>query len=472
MNNDIKTKLLNEFRNFENKLNGQKTSILLKSNKLHHVREDAFQVFNSLSLPTMKQEEWRFTNVGFLNKFDFNLIYENPDKYLTADDIEPFTIKDLNENLLVFVNGVYSEKLSRIKYPRDEIIIESFADAERRNAPNLIKYFTRLADYKNDFFNAMNTAFARDGVYINVPGGVFIDEPIHVMYISDTRKGAVMSHPRNMFIVGKCSQMRVVETYHTIGSNPAFTNMVTEIVMNFATNFEFNKIQNDKGNSYYIGTTQVKQAKNSSFNSSTVSLSGKFIRNNLNSVFTEENAEANMNGFYFMREDDFVDNHTMIDHAVPHCTSNEFYKGILDDNASAVFSGKILVRPDAQKTIAFQTNRNILLTDDAKINTKPQLEIYADDVKCSHGATTGYLDKESMFYLRSRGIGEEMAKSLLLNAFASEIIEKISPSTSSGSTASGLRDDIKRQVADRLSVDDLYFCDVLGDIFEKAEKTL
>jgi Fe-S cluster assembly protein SufD len=454
-NREIKNILAEEFLKFQSKLNGQKTSTI------NAIRQEAFNAMKNLELPTRKSEAWRFTNVSWLNEHDFLLRNGNPDINLSNEDIEPFTIKDLNENLLVFVNGTFSEKLSRIKYPRDEIIIESFRDAEKRNAPNLLKHFSLLADYKNDFFTALNTAFAKDGVYVNVPAGVIIDEPIHVMFISDTRQGAVMSNPRNIFLIGKCSQINVVETYHTIGDNPAFTNMVTEIFMNFATHFEFNKIQNDKGNSYYIGTTQVEQAKNSVFNASTITMSGRFIRNNMNTAFKEENAETNLNGFYFMRNNDFVDNHTLIDHAVPNCNSNEFYKGILDDSAKAVFNGKVIVRPNAQKTNAYQQNKNILLTDDSKINTKPELEIYADDVKCSHGATTGYLDKEAMFYLRSRGISEEMAKSLLLNSFASEVIERIK--------IAELRDDIKRQVADRLTVDDLYFCDVLGDVFKAIE---
>jgi len=452
---EIKNILAEEFFKFQSKLNGQ------KAGQINSIRQDAFNTMKNLELPTRKNESWRFTNVSWLNDHDFLVRNGNPDINLNDADIEPFTIKDLNENLLVFVNGVYSEKLSRIKYPRDEIIIESFSDAEKRKAPNLIKYFATSADYKNDFFTAMNTAFAKDGVYVNVPGGVFINEPIHVMFISDTRRGPVLSNPRNLFLVGQCSQINVVETYHTIGNNPAFTNMVTEIFMNFATHFEFNKIQNDKGNSYYIGTTQVEQAKNSVFNASTVTMSGRFIRNNMNTIFREEHAETNYNGFYFMKNSDFVDNHTMIDHAVPNCNSNEFYKGILDESAKAVFNGKVIVRPNAQKTNAYQQNKNILLTDDAKINTKPELEIYADDVKCSHGATTGYLDKEAMFYLRSRGISEEMAKSLLLNSFASEVIEKI--------RIAELRDDIKRQVADRLTVDDIYFCDVLSDVFKAAK---
>ncbi len=452
MINENKNMLVEEFLRFQSKLNGQKGS------KINQFRLDAFEYLKHLELPTRKNEDWRFTNVNWLNELDFFVSKENPDEHLSESDIEPFTIKDLNENLLVFINGIFSEKLSRIKYPRDEIIIESFKDSESRNAPNLVKNFSTLADYKSNFFTAMNTAFSKDGVYVNVPAGVFIDEPIHVMFISDTRQGPVLSNPRNLFLIGKCSQINVVETYHTIGENPAFTNMVTEIFMNFATHFEYNKIQNDKGNSYYIGTTQVEQEKNSSFNASTISMSGRFIRNNMYTVFKDENAEANLNGFYYMKNGDFVDNHTIIDHAVPNCTSNEFYKGILDESAKAVFNGKVIVRPDAQKTNAFQTNKNILLTDEAKIHTKPELEIYADDVKCSHGATTGYLDKETMFYLRSRGISEEMAKSLLLNSFASDVIERIK--------IAGLRDDIKRQVAERLTVDDIYFCDVLDDVFK------
>lgn len=454
MSLDFKNKILNEFADFTNKLNGQQTS------KIHSIRKLALQSLKNLEVPTMKDEEWRYTNLNFLSKHDFNFSHKNPDIQLDVEDIEDFMIKDIEANILVFVNGAFSEKLSRISYPRDEIIVESFAAAEKRNAPNLIKHFTNHAKYENDFFTAMNSAYSNDGVYINIPGGVYIDEPIHIMFITDSRNGAILSNPHNVILVGKCSQVKLIETYHTIGDNPAFTNMVSEIVLDFATNVEFSKIQNDKGNSFYIGTTHVSQAKNSSLTSANLTLSGRFVRNNLKTVFNEENAEANLYGFYFMKNDDFVDNHTAIDHAVPNCISNEFYKGILDQKSRAVFSGKVLVRQDAQKTNAFQTNKNILLTDDAKINTKPQLEIYADDVKCSHGATTGYFDKEALFYFKARGISETMAKSLLLNAYASEIIEKIK--------ISALRDSIKRQVAERLTVDDIYFCDVLADVFEQA----
>ncbi len=448
MSIDIKSKLITEFSKFENRLNGQKNT------KIHSIRKKSFNSFVKLSQPTKKNEDWKFTNLNFLNEIDFN--FNKNDSDLSEKDIASFIIPDLNENLIVFVNGVYSEKLSKIRYPREEIIIESFHKADLRNAPNLNKHFAKYSDYNKDFFTAMNTAFASDGIYVNVPNGVTIPEPIHVLFISDTRQGPVMSNPRNLFIMGQCSELKILETYHTIGDNPAFTNMVTEIVSGFSSNFQFNKIQNDKGNSYYIGTTQIEQAKNSVLTSSTISLSGKFIRNNLNTVFAEESAEAHLNGFYYISDENYVNNHTFIDHAVPRCNSREFYKGILDDKSRAVFNGSVLVRPDAQQTNSFQSNKNILLTDDARINSKPELVINADDVKCSHGATTGYLNKESMFYLRSRGLSEEMAKSLLLNAFASEIIETIG--------ISAIRNDIKRQVSERLAVDDIYFCDVLDEI--------
>lgn len=453
MQKDIKNLLIENFANFIDKLNGQGKS------KIQSIRHDAYRKLINLQIPTQKNEEWRYANLNFLYQYDFDFEFNHPDYNLEFKDIEDFIIPEINENLLVFVNGIYSEKLSKFKYQRDEIILENLASAEKRNAPNLIANFSNLSNYNEDFFTAANTAYARDGVYINIPAGVYVEEPIHIMFITDSRYGPVISNPRNLFIVGKCSQVKIIETYHTIGDKPAFTNMVTELFANFASNIDFYKIQNDKGNSFYIGSTNVEQAKNSSVNMTTISLNGNFVRNNIKTILDGENSELNLYGLYFLKDKNYVDNHTEIIHSVPNCQSNEYYKGILADQSKAVFKGRIVVKPNAQKTNAYQSNKNILLSDDAKIHTLPQLEIYADDVKCSHGATTGYFDKEAIHYMKARGISDDMAKSLLMNAFASEIIEKI--------RIFGLRDNIKRLVSERLVVDDIYFCDVLDDLFRK-----
>ncbi len=457
MAQDIKTLAIEEFTKFENRLNGQ------KDNRVHQIRRDALETFKNLSLPTKKDEDWKYTNVSFVGERQFSASGDKPDENLSRKDIEPFIIKDLQENLLVFVNGVYSDKLSSIKYPREEIIIENFASAEKRKSPNLNKHFATLANYKNNFFTALNTALATDGMYVNVPSGVIINEPIHAMFISDTRKGPVFSAPRDLVLIGKCSQLKIVGTYHTIGDNPAFINMASEIFTNFSSRLEFTKIQNDKGNTYYIGSTHANQRRNSALDVSTISLSGKFIRNEIYAKLAEENAETNLSGLYYMTDENFIDNFTIIDHSAPSCESSEFYKGIMEDKSKGVFNGKIVVQKDAQNTNSHQKNKNILLNDAAKIHTKPQLEIYADDVKCSHGATTGYLDKEALFYMRSRGLSEKVAKSLLLNSFASDIIETIK--------IAEIRDDIKRQVAERLSVDDIYFCESLDELVENEKES-
>jgi Fe-S cluster assembly protein SufD len=318
----------------------------------------------------------------------------------------------------------------------------------------LIKnHLGKYAGYENDPFVSINTALSQDGAYIYIPDGVMLEEPIQLIFLNDSRQGEIMSNPRNLIIVGDCSQVKILETNYTIGDKPSLTNMVTEIVADRFANVDYYKVQNNGENSYYIGTIQASQERGSVFNNSTVTIRGNFIRNNLNTRHNDEGCESNYHGFYLLEGKDFVDNHTLVDHAKPNCTSSEVYKGIIGDYATAVFNGKIVVRPDAQKTNAYQSNKNILMSDNATINTKPQLEIFADDVKCSHGAASGNLDKESLFYLKSRGIGEEKAKALLLNAFASDVVEKIN--------ISELRDQIKQQIAVRLNMEDIFFCDVL-----------
>jgi Fe-S cluster assembly protein SufD len=454
MNFDLKSKLDEKFTEFEHRLNGQKTSLF------HQIRRQAFDYFKTSGFPAPKHEEWKYTNLSFINKHDFNL-YLQPstlDSSITSDEIKPFLLKNIKENLLVFVNGFFSSDLSSIKDSKEKLIIGSLSDIINSNAPHLDKHFSKHVLFDNSPFTAINTAFTQDGAYIYIPEGVTLEKPIHILQITDSRQGPIISNPRNLIILGRCANVKIFESAHTFGSSPGFTNSVSEIVLNFASQLEYYKIQNNSTNSYYIGTTQIDQEENSVFNAVTVTLRGNFIRNNLNALLKSENCETNFNGFYYLDGSSFVDNHTLADHAKPNCQSNETYKGILDNNSTAVFNGKVIVRPQAQKTNAYQSNRNILLSDDAKINTKPQLEIFADDVKCSHGATSGYLDQESLFYLRARGIGEEAAKSLLLIAFAGEIIEKIK--------IDELRDEVKRQVAERLNVDDIFFCDVLDNIKE------
>ncbi|MBL7127838.1 MAG: Fe-S cluster assembly protein SufD [Ignavibacteria bacterium] len=271
----------------------------------------------------------------------------------------------------------------------------------------------------------MNTAFACDSIFIYVPDGNKIKDPVIILNISDTKKPNTLLQPRNLIISGKDSSVTLIDLNYTVGNNHSLNNTVTEIFADKNSELNLYKIQSEGDKSFHIGTTQVHQEEYSKFNSATISWGGSITRNNLNSLLNGEGCECNFDGAFVLSGNQHVDNHTLVDHAVPNCQSNEFYKGILGDNSVGVFNGKIIVRKDAQKTNAYQSNKNILLTKTAAMNSKPQLEIFADDVRCSHGATTGQLNEDELFYLRTRGIDKKEARITLLFAFASEIIQKI-----------------------------------------------
>ena len=271
----------------------------------------------------------------------------------------------------------------------------------------------------------MNTAFANDGAFIYIPDNVTVIDPIHIISINGNAEENILSQPRNLIITGKNSKVTIIETYNSITDKAHFTNVVTEVIAGENSNIEMYKIQDENLNSFQVSLTQVEQKKNSVFTVYTVTTGGAIVRNDVNSVLDDEGCETHLYGLYLTDGSQHVDNHTLMDHAKPHCLSNELYKGVLNGKSRAVFNGKVFVRPDAQKTNAYQSNKNILLSPDATVDTKPQLEIYADDVKCSHGATVGQLDEESLFYLRSRGISKDMARSILIRAFANDIFDEM-----------------------------------------------
>ncbi len=420
--------------------------------KLKTIRNNAQNSFNSIGFPTKKNEEWKYADTSFIFNNDFKFPTEDEINYKGITDIKEFLINGKKDNIVVLINGRFSKELSRINTESERIKIGSLADAMVYKAATIEKHFAQYANFEKDPFVALNTMFATDGCYIRANEGVILEHPIHIIYINTAFNNAPIIQPRNLIIVGECSQLKIYETYHTIGDKPVFQNAVTEIFLKRFANIEHYKVQNNN-NSYYIDSTQVQQKRTSIYTNNTITLKGAFNRNTLGAYLDEELCQTNLYGMYFIGQKDFVDNHSRIDHAKPNCTSNELYKGIIDNEATAVFNGKIYVWKDAQQTSAYQSNKNILMSNDATINSKPQLEIFADDVKCSHGATCGNLDKEQLYYLLSRGISEKKAKALLLNAFASEIVEKIS--------IAELRDYVKRLVAERFAEEDIYFCDNL-----------
>lgn len=397
------------------------------SSVLTSIEQEAFKAFTTLGVPTVKHEEWKYTRIsGVFNKeWAFNP--EHISGNVAASDVDSVRLPGHEEaNSLVFVNGLYSASLSTIRSVA--LTVLSLDEATKGEYRELVlQQLGQSSKYINDGLNALNTAFAAEGVFVHVKRGKVVEHPVYIYNINDARSANILSQPRSLIYVSEAAQVIFAETYATIGTQESFSNQVTEIVVEQGAIVEYYKIQNDVAHSNHVGTTHIRQVGKSLVNTVTVSLSGGIIRNNLNIAMEAEHSESHFYGLYFLKGDTLVDNHTVVDNVKPHCESNELYKGVIDNNATAVFNGKIFVQKDAQKTNAFQSNKNILLSDSATVNTKPQLEIFADDVKCSHGCTVGQLDEEAFFYLRSRGISEKAAKSLLVHAYALDILDHIKP---------------------------------------------
>ena len=402
---DLKNWYIQKFEHLESNLNGDSSSI-------HALRRDAISYFSDLKFPTLKDEEWKYTNIAPLFRYNFKPV--DP-----TEKIEKFLFDKMEHSLLVFVNGHYSEELSNIQNLPKDVIVSNIATAINDHSAIVKKHFGQYADYKSHIFTALSTAF----VYI--PDGKIIEHPIHILFLSDCKEEKLLIQPRNLFVAGKDSQATIIEHYTSFEDCTYFTNTVTEVVADENAIVDHIKLQEESKNAFHIARMEVDQERNSNFTSHLISTGGNISRNDFNTRFNNEGGECMLNGLFLTTGAQLFDIHSMIDHAKPHCNSHEHYKGILDDKSRGVFNGKVMVRKDAQKTNAFQENNNIILSDSALINTKPQLEIFADDVKCSHGATIGQLDSESMFYLRSRGISEETARTILIRAFASDVIKSI-----------------------------------------------
>ncbi|WP_153801156.1 Fe-S cluster assembly protein SufD [Foetidibacter luteolus] len=412
----------------------------LQESPLAAARQEAFKTFNLLGIPTAKHEEWKYTRIGSVLNKSFQLAGETS---VTADDVQSVRLPGSETaNELIFVNGIYSAELSTVRSKWLEVAgLEEAAKGEHKEI--VATYFNHSRDYLKDGINALNTAFIQGGIFVQVAAKKVVEHPVYIYNITDARKDAVLSQPRSLIHVGRQAEVSIVETYITLGSSDSMTNQVMEIAVEEDANLAYYKIQNDAAQASQVSTTHIRQTGKSVVNTVTVSLNGGIVRNNLHAVMEAEHAEAHLWGLYFQHGQSHIDNHTIVDNAVPNCQSNELYKGILDGQSSGVFNGKIFVRKDAQKTNAFQSNKNVLLSDSAGINTKPQLEIFADDVKCSHGCTVGSLDDEALFYLQSRGIPHKPAMALLLQGFAVDILEKIK--------LAPIRSYVEEQISQRLA---------------------
>ncbi len=411
---------ISNFQSFEKSLNGEAKSWL------HTVRRDALNKFDKLGFPTTRNEEWKYTNVTSIAKENFKHVHQPDLERVKPDEIRRFDYNELDVHLLVFVDGHFAKKLSSIRDLPDGVKAGSLADALRTDAAPVKQHLTKYARYEDDAFTALSTAFINDGAYIYLPENSLVEKPIHMLFLSSNRSEPFITYPRNLIVAGKHSKATFIETYAGVENNKYFTNTVTEVFVDENAHIEHFKIQEESTEAYHVSTTQVYHRAHSNFISNAITFGGLIVRNNPRAVLDAEGVESTLNGLYLGTGKQLIDNHTTIDHARPHCNSHELYKGVLDGNARGVFNGKIFVRLDAQKTDAKQTNQALLLSDNATIDTKPQLEIFADDVKCTHGATIGQLDDDALFYLQTRGIEKELARDILTYAFASDVIDRIS----------------------------------------------
>jgi Fe-S cluster assembly protein SufD len=401
-------------------------------------RKKAIELLKVNGLPGSKQEEYRFTPIT--KSLEKEFIWKSKPVSASLKSIDDFLIPALDGYVLVFINGSYSRELSTQEFPTG-ITVSTLNDALKSNHPATAKYFDKLVNSETDSFAALNTAFWQDGIFIHVPENTTVEKSFLILHITDTNQESIVDHTRILGVIEKNSSIHIVEKFDAIGKNPVFHTLSEEFVVGEQANFEYCKIQNDSKQNQ-VANTVIHQSNSSKVNTFTLTLQGELIRNNLNIIIDGENCESHFHGLYLLNGNTLADNHTVVDHRKPNSFSNEIYKGIMDENSKGVFNGKIFVRPHAQKTNAFQSNRNVIISDSASINTKPQLEIWADDVKCSHGCTSGQLDEEAMFYLRSRGIAEPMAKAMLLYAFAVDVLETLEHE--------GLRTHLDNLIAERL----------------------
>ena len=391
---------------------------------LELVRSGAIDRFEQLGFPTVRDEEWKYTNLATLAKENFQPAVPQADAALPS--IELFAYPETTGAHLVVVNGFLREDLST-KVGLDGVVaIDLFsAVADARYNKVARKYLARNANYHDNGVKALNTAFLQSGVFLLIPKNVKLETPLQITFVSDTTVAKSVSFPRLLVVAEENSSATLIESFVSNGDDSHFTNAIAEIVVKDGARLEHYRLQNENRKVYHIATTAAELGRASSYDATSINFGGQLARHDISVVMDHEGAECWVDGLYVGGANQHTDTHSVIDHKQPHCTSHQLYKGILDGHARAVFNGKIFVREGAQKTDAMQTNKNLLLSAQARVDTKPQLEIYADDVKCAHGAAVGQIDEEELFYLQARGLNPELSRSLLTYGFAEEVIGKI-----------------------------------------------
>lgn len=384
---------------------------------LELVRNSAMDRFEQLGFPSVKEEDWKYTNLATLAKEEFVPVTSS-----STDALEIQAYPETAETHLVVVDGFLREDLSTKTGLGDVVAIDLFSAAEDARYNKLVrKYLARNAGYHNNGLTALNTAFLQSGVFLWIPKNVKLERPLQITFVADNGT----NFPRLLVVAEENSSATLIENFVSSNGGKYFTNAIAEIVVKDGAQLEHYRVQRESNNAYHVSTTSAELGRSSRYDTTSINLGAQLSRHDVSVVMDHEGAETAVDGLYMVGSDQHSDTHSVIDHKQPHCTSHQLYKGILDGNGRAVFNGKVFVREGAQKTDAMQTNKNLLLSDKARVDTKPQLEIYADDVKCAHGAAVGQIDQEELFYLEARGIGPELGRNLLTYGFAEEVIGKI-----------------------------------------------
>ena len=412
---ELKEKLVSSFMAFEERIDVQ--------SDLHDVRVKALKNFENKGFPTKKEEAWKYTSLNAILKNDFS-VFPKQENAIEFKEVKKYFLHEIDTYKVVFIDGVFSSFLSSTTHDGIDVCLMSSALNKPKYKMVIDNYFNQIAS-KDESLTSLNTAFANEGAYINIPKSKVADKPIEIMYFSTGKEAALLVQPRNLIIVGENSHVQIIERHQSLNENAVLTNSVTEIFAQKRAIVDYYKIQNDNLEANLIDNTYVSQKVESTVSVNTFSFGGNLTRNNLNFYHYGERIVSHLNGITIIGDSQHVDHYTLVRHEQPNCESHQDYKGIFTDRSTGVFNGKIFVEKEAQKTNAFQKSNNILLSDKATINAKPQLEIFADDVKCSHGCTIGQLDESAMFYMQQRGIPKKEAKALLMYAFSNDVIESI-----------------------------------------------
>ena len=411
---ELKDKILSSYVAFENEMD--------MNSDIHEIRTKAFENFEKLGFPTKKLEAWKYTSLNPILKNDF-CIFPNKEVSVDFTEVRKYFISDIDSYKVIFIDGKYSSFLSETTHDTIDVCLMSAALTKPKYKVVIENYFNKIA--KQDNLTSLNTAFAKEGAYIYIPKNVEVQKPIQIINLTTGAEIATMMQPRNLIVVEENAHVQIIERHQSLNSNAVLSNVVTEVFVGRNATFDYYKIQNDNLNASLVDNNYIEQKTNSEVAVHTFSFGGNITRNNLNFYQRGEHINSILKGITIIEEKQHVDHHTLVHHIEPNCESHQDYKGIYDERSTGVFNGKVIVEKEAQKTNAYQQNNNVLVSDKATVNAKPQLEIFADDVKCSHGCTIGQLDDDALFYMQQRGIPKKEGKALLMYAFANTVLDSV-----------------------------------------------